>query len=87
VLPNSAYKSDKIDLRHGDVLVLYTDGEVEAENPAGEQYSATRLAKIVGLYPEQSASELVETIYESITEFRGPKPLADDLTLVVLKTC
>jgi serine phosphatase RsbU (regulator of sigma subunit) len=87
VLPNSDYESDKIDLRHGDILVLYTDGAVEAENPAGEQYSAIRLAKIVGLYPEQSASELVETIYGSITEFRGPNPLADDLTLVVLKTC
>ena len=32
VLPDSNYESDKIDLRHGDVLVLYTDGAVEAEN-------------------------------------------------------
>lgn len=87
VLPNSDYESDTVDLRHGDILVLYTDGAVEAENPAGEQYSAIRLAKIVGLYSEQSASELVETIYGSITEFRGPNPLADDLTLVVVKTC
>ena len=87
VLPNSDYESDKIDLRHGDVLVLYTDGAVEAENSAGEQYSATRLAKIVSAYPEQSANELVETIYRSITKFRGTRLLADDLTLVVLKTC
>ncbi len=87
VLPNSDYESDMIDLRHGDVLVLYTDGAVEAENQAGEQYSATRLAKIASIYPQQSADELVETIYRSITEFRGTKLLADDLTLVVLKTC
>ncbi len=87
VLPNSDYESDTIDLRHGDVLVLYTDGAVEAENSAGEQYSATRLAKIVSAYPEQSANELVETIYRSITKFRGTRLLADDLTLVVLKTC
>ena len=87
VLPNSDYESDTINLRNGDVLVLYTDGAVEAENPAGEQYSATRLAKVVSLYPELSANELVETIYGSITEFRGTRLLADDLTLVVLKTC
>src|ERR1700728_1980586 len=31
--PGSDYEGDKIDLRHGDVLVLYTDGAVEAENP------------------------------------------------------
>ncbi len=87
VLPNSHYESEKITLRQGDVLVLYTDGAVEAENSAGEQYSATRLAKIVSAYPEQSANELVETIYRSITKFRGTRLLADDLTLVVLKTC
>jgi hypothetical protein len=44
--------------RHGDVLVLYTDGAVEAENQAGEQYSATRLAKIASMYSQQSADEL-----------------------------
>jgi hypothetical protein len=33
------------------------------------------------------ADELVGTIYRSITEFRGTKLLADDITLVVLKTC
>jgi hypothetical protein len=58
---------------HGDVLVLYTDGAVEAENQAGEQYSATRLAKIASMYSQQSADELVGTIYRSITEFRGTK--------------
>ena len=26
VPPNSDYESDRIDLRHGDVLVLYTEG-------------------------------------------------------------
>ena len=87
VPPNSDYESDRIDLRHGDVLVLYTEGAVEAENQAREQYSATRLAKIASMYSQPSADELVETIYRSITEFRGTKRLADDRTLVVLKTC
>jgi hypothetical protein len=44
-------------------------------------------SKIASMYSQQSADELVETIYRSITEFRGTKLLADDLTLVVLKTC
>ncbi len=52
-----------------------------------ENNTPTRLAKIVSAYPEQSANELVETIYRSITKFRGTRLLADDLTLVVSKTC
>jgi sigma-B regulation protein RsbU (phosphoserine phosphatase) len=85
VLPDSKYESEKISLRQGDVLVLYTDGAVEAENPAGEQYSAERLSETVRLHLQQNASELIETIYGSIIDFRKTTSLADDLTLVLLK--
>ena len=73
-------------LRRGDVLVLYTDGAVEAENPAGEQYSAERLSKTVSRHLQQSAGELIETIYASLIQFQQTTSLADDLTLVLLKT-
>jgi serine phosphatase RsbU (regulator of sigma subunit) len=85
LLPDSEYESARIDLRQGDVLILYTDGAVEAENPAGEQYSAERLSKTVSLHLHQSASQLVETIYTSVIQFRETNSLADDLTLVLLK--
>jgi serine phosphatase RsbU (regulator of sigma subunit) len=86
VLPNSQYKSDMIALHQGDVLLLYTDGVVEAESPTRELYSATRLAKIVSLHLQQSANELIESIHASVTQFRETTPQADDMTLVVLKT-
>ncbi|MGA8341424.1 MAG: PP2C family protein-serine/threonine phosphatase [Candidatus Sulfotelmatobacter sp.] len=86
VLPDSKYVSDRIELRQGDVLVLYTDGAVEAENPAGEQYSADRLSKTVSSHLRKNASELIETIHTSIVQFSKTTSLADDLTLVVLKT-
>ena len=85
VLPDSKYESEKISFRQGDVLVLYTDGAVEAENPAGEQYSAERLSRTVSLHVQQNASELIETIYASVIQFRKTTSLADDLTLVLLK--
>lgn len=85
VLPNSRYDSERISLCRGDVLVLYTDGAVEAENPAGEQYSAERLSRTVSLHLQQNASELIETIYASVIQFREAPSLADDLTLVLLK--
>jgi serine phosphatase RsbU (regulator of sigma subunit) len=85
VLPNSHYESEKITLRQGDILVLYTDGAVEAENPAGEQYSEERLSRTVSLHLHQNASELIETIYASVIDFRKTTSLDDDLTLVLLK--
>jgi sigma-B regulation protein RsbU (phosphoserine phosphatase) len=67
------------------VLLLFTDGVVEAQNPAGEEYSVQRLARIVSSHLQQTPSELIDTIYASVIEFQGTSVLADDLTLVVLK--
>jgi sigma-B regulation protein RsbU (phosphoserine phosphatase) len=85
LLPGADYETGRVDLHIGDVLVLYTDGVVEAENPEGEEYSAQRLARIVGSHLQQRPSELIETIYASIGDFRETALLADDFTLVVLK--
>ena len=85
LLPGADYETGRVDLHIGDVLVLYTDGVVEAENPEGEEYSAQRLARIVGSHLQQRPSELIETIYASIGDFRETTLLADDFTLVVLK--
>src|SRR6266581_2369429 len=58
VLLDADYERAKIDLHRGEVLVLYTDGVVEAENPAGEQYSTQRLVGIVSSHLQQSPAEL-----------------------------
>ena len=86
MLPGSEYESEEITLQTGDVLVLFTDGVVEAQNPAGEEYSVKRLASVVSSHLQQSPGELIEAIHASVIEFRGTSVLADDLTLVVLKT-
>jgi sigma-B regulation protein RsbU (phosphoserine phosphatase) len=85
VLPDSDYNSAEIGLHQGDILVLYTDGAVEAENPAREQYSAARLASVVSSHMQQTADELIETVHSSVAEFCEGAPLADDLTFVLSK--
>jgi len=85
ILPDSEYRRDVVTLCQGDILVLYTDGVVEAESSTGEEYSEKRLATIVSSHPHESAEELVESIYSSVTQFRGTTPQADDMTLLVLK--
>jgi serine phosphatase RsbU (regulator of sigma subunit) len=85
VVPGSAYESARIDLQAGDVLVPFTDGVVEAQNPKGEEYSVQRLASIVSSHPQRTPSELIQTIHASVINFRGTTALADDFTLLVLK--
>lgn len=85
VLPNSDYKSSTVSLRGGDVLVLFTDGVVEAENAEGEEYSASRLAALVRSKLDVNANQLIDEILASVTEFRGAVAQQDDMTITVLK--
>jgi serine phosphatase RsbU (regulator of sigma subunit) len=64
---------------------LHTDAIIEAESPTGEQFSATRLAKIVSSHLQESANELIESSHAPVTEFQGTTAQADGMTLVVLK--
>src|SRR5437899_10247746 len=64
-----AKKSDLAGLWEPGGRRSYFRANSEAENPAGEQYSAERLSKTVSLHLHQSASQLVETIYTSVSNF------------------
>jgi len=69
----------------GDVLLLYTDGCTEHENPAGDQYGVSRLeealARRVGLEPERILAEL----REELDRFGDHAKPEDDISLVCLK--
>lgn len=45
LMPDSAYQSVESPIRAGDVFLLYTDGVVESENPAGTPFGLPRLLR------------------------------------------
>jgi serine phosphatase RsbU (regulator of sigma subunit) len=85
ILPNADYKTDTISLRRGDVLVFFTDGVVETENAAGEEYSVSRLANLVRSKRSAGANELIDEIFKSVAEYRGAVAQFDDMTVTVLR--
>ena len=77
---------NEIRLAQGDILLLYTDGIVEALNPAGtEQFGYERLYEILGQNNSLSANELVQKIRQAVNHFTQGAVLADDITLVVCR--
>jgi len=74
-----------LELKAGDVMVLYTDGITEAENMGREQYGLERLWRLVVQHRDRSADEIRKAIVEDIESFIGEQKVFDDITLVVLK--
>ncbi|MGC1414386.1 MAG: PP2C family protein-serine/threonine phosphatase [Candidatus Acidiferrum sp.] len=72
------------DLLPGDVLVFYTDGVTEAENPLGEEFGMERLSATVLRGSSLPAEELMNNIYNSAADFCGDA-FGDDVTILVVK--
>jgi len=76
---------ERLRLRRGDLLLLYTDGVTEATNRNGEAYGEARLVAAVQRWGCESAAEFVRRLEDDVREFTGGQALGDDLTLVAIK--
>ncbi|MBN1137438.1 MAG: GAF domain-containing protein [Anaerolineae bacterium] len=85
ILSGGEFPEEAISLEPGDILVLYTDGIIEATNSKLEMFGREQLIEVVQEHRDQSAVQLVETISDAIGAFTGDAPQFDDLTLLVAK--
>ena len=79
------FSIDRINLRRGDCLLLYTDGLSEGQNREGEEFGIERLIEIVRNRGLQTADELIRTCVAKAEEYRSGLPLKDDLTVMVIE--
>ncbi len=85
LLPAAAYRQESQPVEAGDVLVMYSDGLLEATNTAGEEYGDARLRALLAANRGNSPEQIKAAIVESVTTFLARVPLQDDLTLLVAK--
>lgn len=74
-----------IAMKRDDVLVLLTDGVMEWQNEAGEQFGPERIAAAVEAGAAGSATSIVEGLRTAVARFVGTSPQTDDVTIVVIK--
>ncbi|MCU0633073.1 MAG: SpoIIE family protein phosphatase [Methanolinea sp.] len=79
------YEERSVDLGAGDLLVLYTDGVTEAEDPSQKQFGEERLAALVRAQRSCTAGEVLAAIQAAVSAHTLTAPQYDDMTLVVLK--
>jgi hypothetical protein len=73
-------------LAAGDVLVLFTDGVIEAENLSGEAFGDQRLlAEAAKASALPSARQIRDALVAAVSRFKGDAVQVDDQTLVVLR--
>lgn len=87
LLPGTQYDESSIDLKPGDVVLFASDGILESQNAAQEEFGLQRLcAVLAGISPEDSARAIAERVLAETDGHSGAGAAPqDDRTLVVLR--
>jgi serine phosphatase RsbU (regulator of sigma subunit) len=72
-------------LSPGDLLVMYTDGVTDAENPRGESFGAGRLMEWAGSQAGCRAAVVQQSLIGAVTQFCEGYRHIDDITVLVVR--
>jgi sigma-B regulation protein RsbU (phosphoserine phosphatase) len=79
------FEEKQIRMQAGDLLVLHTDGIIESENSAGEQFGMDRLCATVQAWRFEAPQAIIDAVLQEVSIFRGTTPQVDDITMIVMK--
>jgi hypothetical protein len=85
IVAESAYETGSLVLQAGDWLIIFTDGLVEAENSARDEYGETRLLALLKGDSTITADDLLHRIMIDLDSFVGAASQHDDVTCVLVK--
>jgi sigma-B regulation protein RsbU (phosphoserine phosphatase) len=83
--PGITFQTDRVALRPGDCLVMFSDGVTEAQNAEDDLFGEQQLKAVLESAPGDSAQAVCERVLNAVEEFVGSAPQADDITLMVLR--
>ena len=84
IVPDTAYQQVNVELRPGDVAVVYSDGVTDSRNPTEELYDTKENRRLLKCIEGAAGGpEAVgEAILQEIHEFSRGQVQTDDITLV-----
>ncbi len=84
ILSPTVFNEEQVDLEHGDTLVLFSDGVLDAKNSAGENFTVEKLEQTIrGRW--RSTDDLVSKIISTVHKHTGGQRQFDDITIMVFK--
>jgi len=79
------YPSTTITLAPGDLMLLYTDGVTEANNPQEEEYGVERLTRFAAERRGDELEEIGAGLFRDLDQFASEVPFGDDRTLLLVR--
>jgi sigma-B regulation protein RsbU (phosphoserine phosphatase) len=85
IIPRVSFQRQTVLARSGDLLLVYSDGVVEARNEEGAFFGEERLLALLPLLRTKSSEEAGNALVRAVDDFVGEAPRNDDLSVILLK--
>ena len=85
VRKNIIFEEKTTTISNGDLILLYTDGITEAENPVGEFFGVERLSDIFIQYAQHSPEGIIDAMLKHLKQFCQCESFNDDITLMIFR--
>jgi phosphoserine phosphatase RsbU/P len=82
---NATYQTQEVTIERGDLLVLFSDGITEAEDPRGRAFEDSGVEQVLTSVNSQDPAAIGKALLSAVESHAGDARLADDLTALVLK--
>jgi sigma-B regulation protein RsbU (phosphoserine phosphatase) len=84
MMPDMVFKTQELFLEPGDLLLTFTDGVLDARNPAGQLFTEKSLLSLLQ-QPITSATALLDQIETTLQAHIGSADQFDDITLLAVR--
>ncbi len=85
VVPEASFDRGSVRMGGGDVLMACSDGILESFNEADQEFGNQRLEAELRNAQSSSAAAVLFSVLGAVQDFAAPRPLADDMTLVIVR--
>ena len=85
ITKKSRYAEQKVQLKKGDALLIYSDGITDARNQRGEHFDDGRLLALLPGLKDMTSEKMGKEVVGAVDRFIGDARPNDDLSLVILR--
>jgi serine phosphatase RsbU (regulator of sigma subunit) len=85
MLPIASYQASPVAIDEGDILVIYSDGLTDAENPAGEEWGEERVRDLICATAPRGVDALERELLAALDRFTLGNAQTDDITFLLIQ--
>ncbi len=85
LLEHTEYQEVAVTLEKGDLLAMFSDGIIEANNHQESEFGTRRLENLLRQHIQRPLDDIIETIFTEVRLFEQGRPPRDDQTLLVFR--